>query len=80
MFPDAGTCCGAPDAICCYEFTTEHCNLRLAILDGHVSGWADDLCGSSLRTLRRHLEVPPKKNRINHRLNLVWLASSVEKY
>ena len=57
MFPDAGTCCGAPDAICCYEFTTEHCNLRLAILDGHVSGWADDLCGSSLRTLRRHLEV-----------------------
>merc|ERR1711971_1236249 len=48
LFPNVPTCCGAPDAICCYEFTTKQCNLCAGDL-----GWTCGLDGHCHHDLAR---------------------------
>merc|ERR1711971_608737 len=48
LFPNVPTCCGAPDAICCYEFTTKQCNLCAGDL-----GWTSGLDGHCHHDLAR---------------------------
>jgi len=48
LFPNVPTCCGAPDAKCCYEFTTKQCNLCAGDL-----GWTCGLDGHCHHDLAR---------------------------